>query len=134
MKGRALIFVHAMCFGLLLICEAYGKFNTVAHNYFCRVTFDISYLLMWWYLLSRNMLMCCRPFYANLSIILKELLGFLSSVFRWFSYGISCLSWLIDLYGWFMELIYVADLFMRFICGWYKDSYVDDIKIHMWLI
>ena len=36
-------------------------------------------------------------------------------------------------YGWFMELIYVSDLSMRFICGWYRYSYVVDIKIHLWM-
>ena len=95
----------------------------------------ISSLILRIYLLMGNLLMCCKPFFSNLSIVLRELLGFSSSVFGWFSKGISSL--MVD---WFIWIIYLDDL-----CGWliYEihmwmiylwDSYVGDIKIHMWLI
>ena len=84
--------------------------------------------------------MWCEPFSTNISIILKEMLGFSSSMYEGFSQGISYLSWFIDLYGWFMNMIYVADIFVRFTCGW--SIYVVDIfmrftcgwYINMWLI
>ena len=97
MKGRVHIFVYAMCFVLLLICYEYGKFITIDYS----VVLNLSSLLLRWHILSSNMLMCCKPFSTNLSIILKELLGFSSSMFGGFSQGISCLLWLNDLYGWF---------------------------------
>ena len=97
------------------------------------VVLDLSSLLLRWYILSGKLLMSCKPLSTNLSIILKELLGFSSSVSRGFYKGISCFLWLIygaKIYGWLMWLIYlwdlhVVDIFMRFTCGWY---------IHMWLI
>ena len=119
--------LHARVFELLLICYAYKKFNAIAYCCFCRVTLDLSSLLLRWYLLSGNLLMCCKPFSANLSIILKELLGFSSSMFGGFPLGISCLSWLFDymadLWRWFIWLIYEA-----YLCGWYI------YEIYMWLI
>ena len=103
----------------LLHSKFFGNFNTVAYSCFCRFTLDLSSLILWWYLLLGNLLMWCKPFSANISITLKEFLGFSSFVFGWFSQGLSYLSWLIDSYGLFMQLIYVVDIFMRFIYGWY---------------
>ena len=54
-------------------------------------------------LLSGNLLLCCKPFYANLSTILKEWLGFSSSWLRGFSHGISCLMWMNDLCVWWFS-------------------------------
>ena len=68
--------LHARRFSLLLICEEYGNLNTVAYNCFYRVALDFFFVLLRCYLLSRNLIMCCEPFFTNLSIILKELLGF----------------------------------------------------------
>ena len=95
---------------------------------------DLSSLLMWWYLLLGNFLMCCKPFSANLSIILKEFLGFHPPCLEGFPkvYLVSD-DWLIymdDLWSWFMWLIYlwdlyVDDIFMWLIYSWY--SYVADL-------
>ena len=77
-----------MCFEFLLKCRALGKFVIV-------VVDDLSSLFLR-VLLSRNFLVCCKPFYVSISIKLKELLGFSSSIFGGFSHGISCLMWMND--------------------------------------
>ena len=108
--------LHSRVFCLLLIRFSYGKFNVVAYNCFYRVTLDLSSLLLRWYLLSKNLL--CA---VNHSL----------QIYIYISYSKNCwvfhppclegfpIVYLVS-YGW---LFYVANLFMRFIYGWY-----------MWLI
>ena len=67
------------------------------------VVLDLSSLLLRCHLLSGNIIMCCKPFSANISIIIKEVFCFSSSLFEGFSEGISCLLWLNDLCGWFFS-------------------------------
>ena len=71
-------FLHALGFELLSKCWALGKFITIS------LSGSLLYLLV---ILSYQeiYLLCCKPFATNLSIILKELLGFSSYVFRGFS-------------------------------------------------
>ena len=89
--------LHYRLFCHVINMQGIWKAQTLfALSFFCMVSLDLSSLLLWWHLSSGNMLMCCKSFSANLSIILK--------VFGGFSQGTSCLLW------W---LFYVVDLFLK---------------------
>ena len=134
--------MNALCGSLIFFIDPPMRYLMHARGFCMLGIWKVQYSCIQWFLqgyirslfstamvisLIRQSIVCCKPLSTNLSIILKELLGFSSSVFGGFSLGISCILWLIDLYGWFMEFIYVAGLLMRFICDWYKDSYVADL-------
>ena len=86
-----------------LVIEVLGTWQ-VYYRFFV----DISSLLVRWYLFPDNLQMCCKPFFKNLSIILKELLGFSSFVFGGFSHDKYCLMWMNVLCGWFTYEIHMC--------------------------
>ena len=97
--------LHARLFWLVINIRGIWEVqHSFAFSFFCKFSLDISSLLLWWLLLSGNLLMCCKYFSTHLFIIFKYLMEFSSYMFGGFSQGISYLLW------W---SFYVVELFLK---------------------
>ena len=104
-EPQILPLLHDRCFGLLLICEAYGNFNIQL----CTIVFawfHWIYLLYYWGDISYGAICLCVVNHS-LQIYLPY------SKICWVFHPL-CLEGF-PMVDWFIWLIYVVDLFMRFI-------------------